>query len=58
MSAMTYLHNLKVVHGDLKAVRPIPLKTGFPSLTNEAGKHSRRQDRRRSCYRFWSHDYD
>ena len=58
MSAVTYLHDLKVVHGDLKAVRPIPFTAGSPSLTGEAGKHPRRQDGRCSCHRFRSYDYD
>ena len=42
MSGVTYLHELNIVHGDIKGVRPTSLTVLSPPLTSIAGEYPRR----------------
>ena len=56
MSAMTYLHDLGIVHGDLKGVRSV-FPRSSPPLTTETGEHPRRQHRRCPCDGLWAYEH-
>ena len=40
MSGVAYLHELSIVHGDLKGVSPVLVCLSSPRLTSEPGKYS------------------
>ena len=57
MSSITYLHDLSIVHGDLKGVSPT-LLTYFLPLTSVTGEHTHRQHRDRPRRGLRPHDPD